>query len=241
MSMTPQVAKRVEALGLQEQQVYAMLDPALLVPIAEVRANPDNPKTCQDTRLLAIATSLKTKGWVPSELPLVWKAGGPSEYMLINGEHRWLVALAAGFEHFPAVIASGIDNAEDATALTMALEEARARRDKGKWAKNLMDLAAQGRDQELREILRVRDPEALRQLAVRNKQRVSDAVAERQEQRSSAPRLVSYTLTGGQFDALQAAMGKARTRIKQAQELVGMVEELADRDIVAIAAVLHNG
>jgi ParB-like chromosome segregation protein Spo0J len=241
MALTPAVQKRVEALGLLEQQTYAAIEPALLLPIAEVRANPDNPKICQDARLLAIATSLKTKGWVPSELPLVWRAGGPTPYMLINGEHRWLIARAAGFERFPAVVAKGIDCAEDAIALTMALEEARARRDKGKWARNLMDLAAAGRDDELRDILRVRDPALLRELANQQRGRIEAAVQERQEQRASAPRLVSFTLTGAQYDSLQQAMHQAKTRIKQAQELVGMVQELVDKDVVALAAVIRNG
>ncbi len=241
MALSATAAKRVEALGLREDQVFAALDPALLLPIAEIRPNPDNPKTCQDARLLSIATSLKSKGWVPSELPLVWPSGGATPYTLINGEHRWLIAKAAGFQHFPAVIAQGITSAEDALALTMALEEARARRDKGKWARNLVDLATQGRDDELRDILRVRDPEALRLLAQQQQQRVKDAERQRQEQRASAPRLVSFTLTGAQYDTLQYAMGRARTRLKQAGELVGMVRELADSDVVAIAAVMRNG
>jgi hypothetical protein len=239
MALSVGIHKRIEAMGLREDEIYAALDRALLLPIEDIRPNPDNPKTCQDARLLSIATSLKTKGWVPSELPLVWPAGGATPYMLINGEHRWMIAKMAGFQRFPAVIARGITCAEDALALTMALEEARARRDKGKWAQNLMELAAQGRDEELRNILRVRDPEVLRQLALQQQARVEDAIKRQQEQRASAPRLVSFTLTGAQYDALQEAMGHAKTRLKQAQELVGMVRELADKDVVALAALLR--
>ena len=56
-----------------------------------------------------------------------------------------------------------------------------------------------------------------------------------------APKLVSLTFTGAQYDAYQTALGKARTRLRQAQETVDMVEELADKEIVALAAVLRNG
>jgi len=51
--------------------------------------------------------------------------------------------------------------------LNMALEEAKARRDSKRFRENLITLAVAGRDAELKSILRVKDPETLRQERLR--------------------------------------------------------------------------
>jgi len=70
--LTGDAERRILKLGLQEDDVYRHLDTALLVPIDDVAPNNFNPKTCQDDRLLQIASSLKQYGWQPSDIPLVW-------------------------------------------------------------------------------------------------------------------------------------------------------------------------
>lgn len=240
MALSPQIQKKIAALGLQEAAVYATLSPDCLVFTHDVTPNLTNPKTCQDERLLAIAASLKAKTWIASELPLVWQdPEGVKPYTLINGEHRWMIASMAGFVKFPVIIASAVKSREDAMALSMALEEATARRDKGKWVANLMELAASGRDDDLRNILRIKDPEALRAQREKFANRLQAQAAEGGVA-NAAPKLVSLTFTGAQYEAYQEAIGKARTRLKMAGETIGMLEELADRDVVALAAMMRG-
>ena len=240
--ISPAAEEKITALGLSEEQVYRALRPDLLLPLASISPNPENPKQCNDARLLALTSALLQDGWVPSELPLVWETpdGKPTQYQLINGEHRWLICQAAGFEKFPAVIAPTIHAQADATALCMRLEEARARRDSKQFTANLLEMAAQGRDVELREVLRIKDPEALRAQRERFANKLKDTV-EAGGIRGNAPRLVSLTFTGAQYEAYQVALGNARTRLKQAAETIAMLEELADSDVIAIGAVLRNG
>jgi len=240
--ITAAVQKRIAALGLSEEQVYRALDPALLLTLSEVSPNPDNPKQCNDARLLQVASSLLQEGWVQSEMPLVWATpdGRPTRYQLINGEHRWMICKMAGFENFPALISPTIQTQADATALCMKLEEARARRDGKKYAENLLAMAAEGRDEELRAILRIKDPAALRAQRERFAAGL-EAKVQRARTEDVRPRLVSLTMTREQHEAYTEALGKARTRLRQAQETVDMVRELSEGEIVAIAAVVRNG
>ena len=122
----------------------------------------------------------------------------------------------------------------------MALEDARARRDAKAFTNNLIRLAAENRDELLRRVLRQRDPEELRRLVQGRKQAASDTVAKARKSRESAPRLYSLMFTRKQHEQFQEALGKARTRLRIAQETIGMLEELSEADIVAIAAVLRN-
>jgi len=239
--ISPKARKTIAALGLDEEQVYGDLDPSLLLERVQVSPNNYNPKDCNDARLVAIANSIKTKGWVASELPLVWRdPEGDTAFTLINGEHRYWITVYAEFRCFPAVVAKSVTCREDAMALGMALEEATARRDKGKWAENLVALAVAGNDADLRDILRIKDPAALRQkqVAFAGKLQASAAAG---GVSAAAPKLVSLTFTRTQYDAYQAALGNARTRLRQAQETVNMVAELADKEIVALAAMIRNG
>lgn len=241
MAITSRSDKQIVALGLTEEQAFRDIDPGLLLSISDVSPNDYNPKTCNDERLVALAASIKQTGWVPSELPLVWEdPHGVTRYTIINGEHRWHICRIAGFARYPAVIANAVKSREDALALTMALEEARARRDGAKYTRNLIELATRGRDDLLRNVLRQRDPDELRRLAAERADKAKSVQAKAKEQRA-APRIVSLTFTSKQFDEYKTALGAARTRLKQAQETIDMVSDLSDADVVAIAAVLRNG
>ncbi len=240
MALSPTIQKKIAALGMQEAVVYAALPPERLVYTHDVAPNQYNPKTCQDERLLSLAQSLKLNGWLPSQLPLAWHdPEGAKQWSIIDGEHRWMVASCAGFVKFPLIEATAVKTRTDAMALTMALEEAHARRDKDKWAANLVELAVAGRDDDLRRVLRIKDPEALRQKREAFAGKLQEAAAAGGVA-SAAPKLVSLTFTGAQYEAYQAALGKARTRLKMAQETIGMLDELSDRDVVAIAATLRG-
>jgi hypothetical protein len=239
--MQPSTLKAIRALDLNESDLYGQVPKKNLLCTVEIAPNDYNPKTCPPVRLLQIARALKQMGWVPSEMPLVWRdPEGTAPFTLINGEHRWQVIAAAGLLHFPALVAENVTSREEAMALTMALEDAKARRDSGKFAENLATLAASGdRDELLRQVFLIRDPEALRQ------KRAAFASGLAQKAQAAAtqapPKLVSLVFTGAQYEAFQVALRGAKSRLKQAQETVGMVKELADKEIVAIAAVLRNG
>jgi ParB-like chromosome segregation protein Spo0J len=240
--ITSRVCKRIVALGLNEEQVFAGIPADLLLTLSDVSPNDYNPKSCNDERILMLANTIKLNGWIPSELPLVWEdKEGPARYTIINGEHRWLICKEAGFSRYPAVVAQAVQTRDEAMALTMALEEARARRDAKQYTANLLELAAKNRDELLTKVLRQRDPEELRRLQAAHAEKSAQAVATAKEKASQTPRLMTLTFTRAQSDAYHNAMGKARTRLKQAQETIDMIEELSDADVVAIAAVLRNG
>lgn len=242
MPLTPKISKKIAKLGLVEAEVLASIPVEHLRPLDSIRPSDFNPKDCSDDRLIQIARSLQRKGWVPSELPLVWRdPEGPVEFALINGEHRWVICQAAGFTHFPALIAESITDRTDALALNAALEEARARRDSKQYAQNLIDLAVAGRDADLRSILRVRDPEALRQQRERFQQKLkgtaeSGGVAAP----ANRPKLVTLTFTSAQHAAFEAALNGARSHLRKAQAVVDMVRELSDSEVVAVAAALRT-
>lgn len=241
MAITASVEKRIEAVGLIEEDAFAGLPAGVLLAISAVSPNDYNPKQCSDDRLVRIAESIKLKGWVPSEVCLVWRDPDcPTEYRIINGEHRWLICKIAGFTHFPAYVAEAVTTREDAMALGMALEEAVAGRDHKKWTDNLLHLATRGKDEDLRKLLRVKDPEQLRQ-DLKYANAAGQEFAKSVARNTSRPKLVTLTFTGDQYDAYQAALGNAKTRLKMATETIGMLKELAERDVVAIAAVLRNG
>jgi hypothetical protein len=236
--LTELAQKQIVRMELDEQVVYANLQGSLLVPIWDVGPNSWNPKTCQDDRLCQIARSLQKHGWQPSDLPLVAEGleGAANRYTIINGEHRWLICNWAGFKQFPVTIATSVKTDEDGMALTMALEEAKARRDGKKFAENLVKLAVAGRDEELRGILRVRDPEALRQ----QRERFASKLAGNKATGGAVPKLVSLVMTNEQHVQWTLAIRSARTKLLVAQATIDMVQELADREIVALAAALRN-
>lgn len=246
--MNDATARAIRALGLNEQQVFADIPPDLLLTISDIAPNDYNPKSigpARDRACLQIAHSLRKHAWLPHDLALVWEdPDGATRYTIINGEHRWQVCKAAGFERFPAVVRPPFASRDDAIALVMALEGAKGRRDNKKFTANLLALAVDGKDDELRSILNVRDPAGLRLLAQQRQQRLDEAQGAAAEQRRSAPRLVSLTFTGAQYDEYQAALGKARTRLKQAAQTNALIQSLAeatDAELIAAAAVITNG
>lgn len=242
MALSPTIERKVASLGLKQEHVFGLLDQGVLLPLSSIGPNAYNPKTCEDARLLSIAQSLRRKQWQPSQVALVWRdPDGATEYTLIDGEHRWMVCRLSGFTLYPAVVATQVTTREQAAEVTLAFEEARARKDKRKSADLLIQAAVRGDDDFLTQVLRVRDPERLRAAAIQREQAVNAARAQAAEQRASAPRTVTLVMTGAQYDEYQAALGKARTVLARAQETIGMVTDLSDGDVVAVAAVLRNG
>jgi hypothetical protein len=230
--MTAGCEQAIAKLSIDEQEVYRFIPGDLLRPIESYRANTWNPKKCPDDRLLGIAESLKQKGWLAHDLPLVWQPPRSKQFVILNGEHRWLVCRAAGFKSFPGVIAPGITDEMEARELTLVCEGAKARPDHQKFARELTTLALAGRDEALRGILRV-NAERLRDRAEATKQRLEETLQERSK--AGGPRMVSLVLTGTAHARWQEAMTKAKSVLKQATGATELVEALSAGDLVDLA------
>lgn len=239
-TVSPKLEAKIRAIGLVEAEVLRAVPAEHLYPIGQITPNDYNPKKCTDDRLLSVTESLKRFGWLESDLPMIWQPNLKRKaFTVVNGEHRFVIALAAGFKQFPAVLSSAIKTKEDAIAMTLTLEEARARPDATKRTAAIMALAQAGRDEELQKILRIVNPERIREIAESNRARATEIRAH-VAAATTAPRLVPLTMTQAQFAAWQAALGKARGRLGQAQATVDMVRDLSDSEVVAVAAALKG-
>jgi len=236
--VTDEVARQIAQLGLVEAEVLARIPREHLWPIEHVQPNDWNPKLCTPDRYLGLAHSLKTHGWLGSDIPLLWKPGRAEQYVIINGEHRYRICVAAGFEHYPGFIAEACRTRDDAMALTMAMEEAKARRDAEKYVANLVELARKGRDEELRNILRVRDPGQLRAAAEARRESIQAAVIARRSE--EPPRVVSMTMTGPQYVRFTEAMGNARSQLKRAGIACDLIDQLSMGDLMDLAVVYQQ-
>jgi hypothetical protein len=235
----PECEAKIRELGLLESEVFARIERESLWPLASVSPNDWNPKETTDARLLSIAGSLKQHGWLESDLPLLWREKPKGEALtILNGEHRWLVCKAAGFERYPGVLVSSVKTREDAMAITMAMEAAKARHDAKQFTANLVAMARAGRDEELRRVLGIRDPAALRQKAQENSDRIR--TIRKAQQSEGPPRVVSMTMTGPQYMRWMGATEKARSNLKRAGIAVGLVDKLGDGDLLDLAGVFQQ-
>ena len=255
MPITAAAQAAIQKLGLDEETVLARIPQDRLLaltdvcPIGATTDHPEytNPKKCTDERLLSIANSLRELGWLPSDLPMVWEdPAAPTPYRLINGEHRWIVCRFAGFTRFPAVVNERVTTFDDAMIVTLALEEARALQDRGKNSANLIRLAASGKAEQLKAILRIQNPERLKELAASLGERTREAAGQARAATADKPRLVTLTFTGVLHTRYVAALGKAHKALRQAAETCNMLEELEafgaehPEDLVALAAQVRE-
>jgi ParB-like chromosome segregation protein Spo0J len=224
-------ADRLAAVGLVESEVLGGIIPEHLHPIGQVEPNEWNPKECNEARLLALAESLKRHGWLAHDLPLLWQ-DRRGHFTIINGEHRWKVLVAAGFAQFPGIVTTAVKSREDGMALTMALEEAKARRDGKQYLANLVELAKAKRDEELRSIFRV-DAEAIRERARQKAEEVQ--IAARERLAAGPPRIITLLLPGPAFARFQEATAKARTALQRAGIATKAVEELSSGEVADLA------
>lgn len=106
-------------LSTAEQTAMQQLDVARITP------NPSQPRRRFDPeRLAELAASIRTSGVIQ---PVVVRSRGDGSYELIAGERRWRAARQAGLTRIPAIVRE----AEDATALEIALVENLQREDLG--------------------------------------------------------------------------------------------------------------
>jgi ParB family chromosome partitioning protein len=93
------------------------------IPVADIRANPGQPRRrIDEAALTALADSLRTHGLVQ---PVVLRALPEGGYELIAGERRWRAAQRAGLQAVPALLRE----ADDRARLELALVENMVRED----------------------------------------------------------------------------------------------------------------
>src|ERR1700679_185495 len=86
-----------------------------LLPIEQVKANPDQPRRDFDQEaLLELAQSIERDGIIQ---PLLARKTGANEYQIIAGERRWRAAGIAGLKQIPVIVKT----ADDQQVLELAL------------------------------------------------------------------------------------------------------------------------
>lgn len=92
--------------------------PDMLVPIEDIRPNPDQPRRTFDPAALSdLADSIRQKGIIQ---PLIVRSvSGPTKYEIVAGERRWRAAQMANLHAVPAILR----DFSDAEVLEIAIIE----------------------------------------------------------------------------------------------------------------------
>lgn len=95
-------------------------------PMGKVQPNGWNPNTMTEFMRASLKRGLETDGWLSSQALLIWGKDekGKARNLIIDGEHRWLVAGELGFTEAPMVFLSGLTEAQ-AKALTVKMNQKR--------------------------------------------------------------------------------------------------------------------
>jgi hypothetical protein len=100
--------------------------PPELVALDAVKPNTWNPNTLTPFERESLKQGLRTDGWLYSHALLIWRTDDKGEVrnVIIDGEHRWLVARELGFVEGPMVYLDGITEYE-AKKLTIKVDAKR--------------------------------------------------------------------------------------------------------------------
>jgi hypothetical protein len=137
-----------------------------IVPLASLHPNWWNQNVMPPHKYASLKHGLKTRGWLVSDTLLIWGTDetGKSRNVIIDGEHRWQAARELEHQDGPAIVLTGITEAQ-ARAWTLRLAN------RGTFAAKLLDqlLAELREDYESIEAmaldLALTEPEAMRALA----------------------------------------------------------------------------
>tara|TARA_R110002050_G_scaffold83381_4_gene178204 strand:+ start:3819 stop:4709 length:891 start_codon:yes stop_codon:yes gene_type:complete len=106
-----------ELNSAEDQNADQVIGTIAELDIADIQANPDQPRTIFDAEALEeLAQSIKTLGIIQ---PITVRKAGPSKFEIISGERRFRAAKIAGLDSIPAYIRL----ADDQSMLEMALVE----------------------------------------------------------------------------------------------------------------------
>lgn len=106
-----------------------------------VKPNDWNPNELTAFERASLKHGLQTDGWLKSQSMLVWGSDekGKPKNIIIDGEHRWLVAIEAGFKKGPMVVLEKI-TAKEAKELTIKLDAKRGKFNEDKLSLAVRDL-----------------------------------------------------------------------------------------------------
>jgi hypothetical protein len=95
-------------------------------PLAAVTNNSWNPNRMTAEMRESLRYGLRSDGWLASQALLIWGSdeNGEAKNLIIDGEHRWSVAIELGFIDGPMVFLHGIEEAR-AKALTVKMNQKR--------------------------------------------------------------------------------------------------------------------
>ena len=114
----PALGRGLDALISIEEEVHTSGSSSISeVPIAQIQANPNQPRREFDqTALEELAESIRQIGIIQ---PITLRQTGDNKYQIIAGERRWRASQIAGIETIPAYIRT----VEDEGVMEMALVE----------------------------------------------------------------------------------------------------------------------
>ncbi len=112
-----------------------------ILPLDSVVPNTWNPNEMDPETRASLRAGLKSDGWIASQALLVWgvDAAGDTQNVIIDGEHRWLVARELKMKLGPMVRLDGLTQAE-AKALTLKMQK-RGRYNRDKVSELVRELA----------------------------------------------------------------------------------------------------
>lgn len=119
----------------ESQEGPRVVGDVVMAPLDSVRPNDWNANEFTTDELEALRHGLRLDGWLKSQSLLIWGTDerGARRDIIIDGEHRWVVASDIGFKKGPMVFLDGLSEAE-ATALTIKLGNRRGKPDHTKLA-----------------------------------------------------------------------------------------------------------
>jgi hypothetical protein len=123
--------------------VTDQLPEIVVLPCSEIQENAWNPNVMQDDRMAQLVANVKRVGFVQ---PILVRpnVGDGRPYEIVDGEHRFRAARAAGLEFVPCVIRD-VDDAE-AKAQTIALNQLRGEMDPAQLAAIVREIDEAGID-----------------------------------------------------------------------------------------------
>jgi len=131
---TLEARRRMAAKKKAADESPRVVGTVVSTPLAKVKPNTWNPNTMDTFTRDSLKQGLKTDGWLSSQALLVWGKDekGKQRNVIIDGEHRFLVAQELGFVDGPMVFLNGLAEAQ-AKALTIKMNQKR-----GKWDEDLL-------------------------------------------------------------------------------------------------------
>jgi ParB-like chromosome segregation protein Spo0J len=116
---------------------------AVLVPVRDVSPNPWNPNRVPDHVMHGLVENVRRLGFVA---PILVRRSpeAPRMFEVVDGEHRWRAALAAGLERVPVVIRDLTD--VEAKAQTLALNKLRGEMEPAEVARIVAEVEEAGID-----------------------------------------------------------------------------------------------